>query len=46
MLSGLSLSQISNIAVQALPIFSDDLLNSAFYTFGDKAKERMIESEK
>jgi hypothetical protein len=36
MLSGLSLSAISNIAVQALPIFKEDLANSDHYTFGEK----------
>jgi len=36
MLSGLSLSGISNIAIQALPIFKEDLANSELYTFGGK----------
>lgn len=34
-LSGLSLSNISNIAVQALPIFEEDLQNSKLYSFGN-----------
>jgi hypothetical protein len=34
MLSGLSLSNISNIAVQSLPIFEKDLQNSQVYNFG------------
>jgi hypothetical protein len=34
MLSGLSLSNISNIAVQSLPIFEKDLENSELYSFG------------
>jgi hypothetical protein len=34
-LSGLSLSHISNIAVHALPIFKEDLQNSNLYSFGD-----------
>lgn len=34
MLSGLSLSNVSNIAVQALPIYEEDLLNSDVYWFG------------
>lgn len=33
--SGLSLSKISNLAVQALPIYSQDLLNSDHYVFGE-----------
>ncbi|KAG4437681.1 hypothetical protein IFR05_006843 [Cadophora sp. M221] len=33
-LSGLSLSRISNIAVQALPIFETDIHNSNLYSFG------------
>ena len=35
MLSGLSLSCISNIGVQALPIFEKDLQNGEIYNFGD-----------
>ena len=34
-LSGISLSQISNIAVQSLPIFQDDLKDNHLYAFGD-----------
>jgi len=37
-LSGLSLSNISNIAVQALPIFKEDLQNSNLYSFGDAGR--------
>lgn len=33
LLSGISLSQISNIAIQALPIHKGDLLNSEYYIF-------------
>ncbi|KAE9363827.1 hypothetical protein N431DRAFT_521181 [Stipitochalara longipes BDJ] len=33
-LSGISLSQISNIAVQSLPIFQDDLKDNHLYDFG------------
>ncbi len=34
-LSRISLSQISNIAVQSLPIFQDDLKDNHLYAFGD-----------
>lgn len=46
MLSGLSLSNVSNIAVQWLPIFEKDLENSQIYKFGsstsDEAKEETV----
>jgi hypothetical protein len=39
MLSGLSLSNISNIAIQSLPIYEGDLHNSELYSFGDTCKQ-------
>jgi len=41
-LSSLSLSQISNIAVQALPIFESDLHNSNLYSFGGAEIEGLL----
>ncbi|KAK0103378.1 hypothetical protein ONS95_005404 [Cadophora gregata] len=43
-LSALSLSQISNIAVQALPIFESDLHNSNLYSFGDAEMDGLLAS--
>ena len=35
MLSGLSLSDISNVSILALPIYAEDISNRQWYKFGD-----------
>lgn len=46
MLSGLSLSEISNIAVQKLPIYEKDLKNSDLYFFGDVDEESTLDGKR